>query len=94
MTDPQRLARVFKVLAADSRVRILQLLKKRALCVEALADRLRVTSAAVSQHLRILRDVELVTPDKRGYHVHYRVNKKTLLIWQKMADQLLGMGAE
>ena len=94
MTDPQRLARVFKVLASDSRVRILQLLKKRVLCVEALANRLAITPAAVSQHLRILRDADLVTSDKRGYHVHYRVNKKTLARWQKMADQLLGMGAE
>ena len=94
MTDPKRLARIFKVLASDSRVRILQLLKKRALCVEALANRLAITPAAVSQHLRILRDTDLVTSDKRGYHVHYRVNKKTLLMWQKRADELLGMGAE
>jgi DNA-binding transcriptional ArsR family regulator len=93
MTDPQRLARAFKVLGADSRVRILQLLKKRVLCVDALAKRLQMTPAAVSQHLRILRDAELVTPDKRGYYVHYRVKKKTLARWQKMADQLLGTDA-
>lgn len=94
MTDPQRLARIFKVLAADSRVRILQLLKKRALCVNALAKRLQITPAAVSQHLRILRDAELVTPDKRGYYMHYLVNKKTLALWRKMAGQLLGKGAQ
>ena len=89
MADAQKLARVFKVLSVDTRVRIVQLLKERALCVSALAARLDVTSAAVSQHLRILRDADLVIPDKRGYYVHYQVNEKTLSEWRKLSCDLL-----
>lgn len=56
--------------------------------------RLGVTPAAVSQHLRVLRDADRVLADKRGYHVHYRVNVKTLASWKGLADDLLGARAE
>jgi len=83
--------RVFRALSVETRVRIVQLLKGRALCVNALAARLKVTPAAVSQHLRVLRDADLVVPDKRGYYVHYRINEKTLATWKELADSLLDM---
>ncbi len=88
-TDAEMLARVFKILAVDSRVRILELLKSRSLCVNALARILGITPAAVSQHLRILRDADILKPEKRGYFVHYRVNEKVLEKWREMADRLL-----
>lgn len=94
LADAQRLARIFKALSVDTRVRLVQLLKEHALCVNALAARLEVTPAAVSQHLRILRDADLVTPEKRGYYVHYEVNQETLAEWREMADELLGSDAE
>jgi DNA-binding transcriptional ArsR family regulator len=90
MRSPQKVARIFKALSSDARVRILQMLKARSLCVGALAARLDVSSAAVSQHLRILRDAGLVVPDKRGYYVHYRLNRKTLEQWRQVAEDLLG----
>jgi len=85
----RRLARVFKVLSVDTRVRIISLLKRRSLCVTALAHALGISPAAVSQHLRILRDAELVTADKRGYFVHYRLNHKRLAAWRHAADSVL-----
>jgi DNA-binding transcriptional ArsR family regulator len=68
---------------------MLNLLKKRALCVNALAKALEITPAAVSQHLRILRDANAVIADKRGYFVHYRANTETLTRWAiEVADIL------
>jgi len=93
MPDPQKLSRLFKVLSVDTRVQIVQLLRGRSLCVNALAARLGVTPAAVSQHLRVLRDADLVAADKRGYYVHYKVNEKTLSQWKQLADGLLGTDA-
>jgi DNA-binding transcriptional ArsR family regulator len=90
MTNPQKLARIFKALSVDTRVRMVQLLKDRALCVGALSARLDVTQGAVSQHLRILRDADLVVPEKRGYFIHYRLNEKTLLKWKNAVERLLG----
>ena len=82
-------ARILKVLAVETRIRILELLKDRPLCVNALAVRLGVTQGAVSQHLRIMRQADLVIDDKRGYHVHYRLNEQTLADWRSRIDALL-----
>jgi ArsR family transcriptional regulator len=81
VTDPEKLARIFKVLSVDTRVRMIELLKHRQLCVNALARNLDITPAAVSQHLRVLRDSDIVIADKQGYFVHYRVNPETLAEW-------------
>jgi DNA-binding transcriptional ArsR family regulator len=90
MTEAQKLARIFKALSVDTRVRMVQILKSHALCVGALSGRLDVTQGAVSQHLRILRDADLVVPEKRGYYVHYRLNEKTLLKWKNAIERFLG----
>ena len=84
-----KLAQRLKVLSVGTRVRIVQLLKSRALCVNALADRLNVTQSAVSQHLRVLRQAGLVIDEKRGYYVHYRLNEETFAEWREAIDQIL-----
>jgi len=81
---------LLKVLSVETRVRIVQLLKNRALCVNALAARLEVTQGAVSQHLRIMRDAGLVVDEKRGYYVHYHLNEETLDAWRYEVNKLLG----
>jgi len=91
VTDSEKQARIFKVLSVGSRVRMIDLLKRRSLCVNALARALGITPAAVSQHLRILRDADIVIADKQGYFVHYRVNNKTLTKWSETAKNLLEM---
>ena len=89
MESDDRLSRICRVLSVDKRVRIVQLLKGRALCVNALAARLNVTQGAVSQHLRIMRDAGLVIDEKRGYFVHYRLNERTLAKWREAIGGLL-----
>ncbi len=90
MSDVEKTARLFKVLSVGSRVRMVELLKERSLCVNALAKTLGITAAAVSQHLRVLRDVGLVNPEKHGYYVHYRINREVLQEWNEIASVLLG----
>ena len=94
MKDSPALARVLKALSVDARLRIVRLLKGRALCVGALSGRLDVTQGAVSQHLRILRDAGLVTGEKRGYYVHYRLNEPQLARWKGRIAELLSLPDE
>jgi len=89
MSDIEKKARMFKVLSEANRVRIIELLKERDLCVNALANRLDITPAAVSQHMRILRDADIVTSEKNGYFVHYGINRETLAQWREIAGELL-----
>ena len=89
MNQFEKKARIFKVLSVDTRVRMIHLLKHKSLCVNALAHQLEITPAAVSQHLRVLRDADIVVADKQGYFVHYRVNLETLSDWKSQAQSLL-----
>jgi len=89
MSNPEKLARIFKVLSVETRVRMIDLLKRRSLCVNALALALEISPAAVSQHLRVLRNADIVTAEKRGYFVHYKVNETTLAKWKGAAEGLL-----
>jgi DNA-binding transcriptional ArsR family regulator len=92
MRKDLELAIMFKALAAPARISMVQLLKIRALCVGALANRLGITPGAVSQHLRILRDAGLVEAEKRGYFVHYRINRQTLAKWRNAMEAFLESG--
>jgi len=88
MNSEDKKARIFKVLSVGTRIQIIELLKERSLCVNALSRKLEVTPAAVSQHLRILRDADLVIAEKKGYFVHYRINEQTLANWFDAAKEL------
>lgn len=89
MINSQELARICRTLGVETRVAIIQLLKHRSLCVGALSHFLGLTSGAVSQHLRVLRDAGLVEPEKRGYFVHYRLNHNILAQWKTALEQFL-----
>jgi len=91
VNDPEKQARIFKVLSVGTRVRMIDLLKRRSLCVNALARALDITPAAISQHLRVPRDADIVIADKQGYFVHYRVNEETLAEWSQTTQSLLNL---
>ena len=71
-------AALFKLLSVDTRIEIVEALKKRSLSVSAIAEKIGVTQSAASQHLRVLKDAGLVVNDRRGYHVYYTLNRKAL----------------
>jgi ArsR family transcriptional regulator len=94
MGTNRELALMFKALAAPARVRMVQLLKDRALCVGALAKILGITPGAVSQHLGILKEAGLVEAEKRGYFMHYRLKQQTLARWKEALEGFLSAPEE
>ncbi len=75
-------ASLFALLADATRLKLLKLLCRQrqpdALCVKMLAQLLGVSQPAVSQHLRVLRSAGLVKGERRGYHIHYSINREAL----------------
>ena len=81
ITDEEQAA-IFAAFSDPTRLKLVHLLAHQevpgAMCVNALADALGVTQSAVSQHLRILKNIGLVTGERRGYRIHYSVNYDAL----------------
>jgi len=75
-------AAVFKALADPTRLNLVKLLchqhEPEALCVNALAKLHGISQSAVSQHLRILKNMGLVKGERKGYHIHYTVDHDML----------------
>jgi DNA-binding transcriptional ArsR family regulator len=69
---------VLKALADETRLKLVDVLLTQDICGRAAARRLGISEAAVSQHLRILKDAGLVLGEKRGYWTHYSVQGEVL----------------
>jgi ArsR family transcriptional regulator, arsenate/arsenite/antimonite-responsive transcriptional repressor len=88
---PDELAEILKALSDPTRLKIATLLadSKSMLCVNAITKRLGVTQSAVSQHLRILRQSGLVESERRGYFIHYSINKKKIELIASMLSNMV-----
>ncbi len=71
-------AEAFKILGVDTRLKIIENLKRAPMTVNALAEVLGITQSAVSQHLRILKQAGLVDDERKGYWVYYSLNEDVL----------------
>ncbi len=71
-------AELFKILSVDKRIRIVELLKKERMSVNAIAEALRITQSAASQHLRVLKSAGFVRDERQGYWIYYSLNRDTL----------------
>lgn len=72
---PSHTTDLLRAVSVPSRMQILTLLKARGpLPVKRIAKLLGMTSPAVSQHLKVLRNVGLVHSERHGYVVPYEVN--------------------
>jgi DNA-binding transcriptional ArsR family regulator len=77
--DTSEILGQLKALADENRLKLVNLLLTQDLCVGALAHRLGVSEAAVSQHLQVLRKAGLIRGEKRGYWTHYAVERNVLM---------------
>jgi ArsR family transcriptional regulator len=75
------LARVFKALGDPVRLRLLSLIASHAggeACVCDLTDVFDLTGPTISHHLKVLREAGLITGERRGTWVYYRVQPDVL----------------
>lgn len=79
------LAQLFRILADETRLRILEMLgRRKELCVRDLWERLGQSQPAVSHHLGLLRMAGLVDTRHEGKHIYYRID-------QQRFDELMTM---
>lgn len=68
------LAKIFKALGDENRLRILTMLQKEERCACMLLDEMQITQPTLSHHMKILCDADLVIGRKEGKWMHYRLN--------------------
>ncbi len=83
---PQRL----KALADPNRIKMIRLLRHD-LCVRALSERLGISEAATSQHLKILRENGFVRGEKRSYWTHYAIKPEA---FEQLANDIIDLAQE
>jgi len=87
-------AMVLKAIADETRMKILTLLLRHSYCVRALANELELTEATISQHLKVLREAGLLVGEKRGYFMHYDVERSVLHELAKEIESLAAIERE
>ena len=84
---------MFKVLAVETRVRIIDLLKSRGpLGVKNIAKLVGITPAAISQHLKILRQSGLVRSERKGYWIPYSIDEEALENCRQILNEVCTCG--
>lgn len=90
---------VFQGIADPTRRAIITLIAAHAMTPNAIAAHFDTTRQAVSKHLRILAECELVTPEQRGREIYYSLDGDKMKeidrwleqyrqIWKTRFDQL------
>lgn len=81
-TSDKRLSIVFRALGDQNRCRIFRLFIKqdKMLCVSDIAQILKISVAAASQHLKILEITGLISKQKQGQKVYFKVEHKDPLV--------------
>ncbi|WP_306419564.1 ArsR/SmtB family transcription factor [Anaerosalibacter massiliensis] len=73
------LSEIFKALSDPTRLKIIYVLSKSPLCVCDIAQLLDMTQSAISHHLRMLRNLNLVKFRKEGKMVIYSLDDHHVL---------------
>ena len=91
-SDPSEM---FKVLGVETRVRIIEILKSKGpLGVKNISEVIGITPAAVSQHLKVLRQAGLVRNERKGYWIPYSIDEEALENCRSILNEVCTCGCK
>ncbi|HNR06344.1 MAG TPA: metalloregulator ArsR/SmtB family transcription factor [Saprospiraceae bacterium] len=90
---------LFQAIADPTRRAILSLIAVQALTPNAMAEKFDMSRQAVSKHIKVLHECELIKPEYAGREIYYHFNPKKMheldlwldqfrKIWETQFDQL------
>jgi len=86
---------IFKVLSVETRVKIIELLKAQGpLGAKSIAETIGITTAAVSQHLKILKQAGLVRSERNGYWIPYSIDEKAMENCRQVLNEVCTCGCQ
>ena len=78
------LQQTLKALSDPVRREILELLRSGRLSAGEISDHFDITAAAISRHLSVLKDADLIRDDRQGKFIYYELNASVLeeiMLW-------------
>lgn len=82
---------IFWAIADPTRRAILLLLAVQAMTPNALAEEFKTSRQAVSKHIQVLTECELVKQEQKGREIYYHINAKKVEDFDKWVAQLKGL---
>ena len=80
--------KILKELGEPMRFKIFKCLLKRKHCVRSLSKKLGISESAISQHLKVMREADMIYGEKYGYHTHYLPRQDTLDFLANLFDDM------
>lgn len=71
------ISNVLKILSDKTRLTMVAILDKQECCVCEFTETFEMSQPAISQHLRKLKDRQIVNETKKGQWVYYSLNKES-----------------
>ncbi len=86
---------IFKAMSVETRIKIIDLLKSEGpLGGNEIAESIGITPAAVSQHLKILRQVGLVRNERKGYWIPYSIDEAGMEKCRQTLNDICSCGCQ
>jgi ArsR family transcriptional regulator len=85
----ENLVKVLKKISEPNRLKILCLLKDGEKCVCDIWQCLKLSQNLVSHHLKVLRDLNLISSKKVSLKVFYKLNQKAVKKYLKELEKIL-----
>ena len=89
ITKLKKVADFLRTINEENRLKILCLLRKGEQCVCEIWECLKLPQNLASHHLKVLKDFGLISSEKRGLNVFYRLNKVVVKNHFKLLKKLL-----
>ena len=78
---------IFQAISDPTRRAILTLIAIQALTPNAMADKFDMSRQAVSKHIKVLQECELIKPEQSGREIYYHFNAKKMQEFDKWLAQ-------
>lgn len=72
------MSKVFKAIGDPTRREILKLLNEKDMTAGEIAENFKISKPAITKHLRILKDAELISGEKDANFIIYSINTSVL----------------
>ena len=82
---------IFQAIADPTRRAILTLIAVQALTPNAMAEKFDMSRQAVSKHIKVLQECELIKPEPSGREIYYHFNPKKMEEFDNWVAQLRKM---